>query len=303
MPHVKPPPPSPSPPQPAASVTTQTAANSWRPYGEAAARARHFRHFHQAKWAQKKAKFSDAHPAMIAAFTCDSLLFIHVLKSGGTSMASALQQQCMSPPVCIARTEWDCPSSKYYRPLSLLQRFLVNRTVFATVRDPVQRFRSAFDELTKRSNWSWPAKKTVPGQGHGNRYWDGDFESFLHSVETRSFWNAHLWPQAVLLRSPGGEAALPLDLIFGTERIDLLIMEWIPRRLHANIPNHSIRLRGPQPGGGGPGDRSDTEVAMTPEQEVRICRLYALDYVALGLWPPSAACDAVVKKEWWSSRK
>ena len=120
-----------------------------------------------------------------------------------------------------------------------------------------------------------------------------------------SFWNVHLWPQTLLLTDAHGQNSLPLNFIFLTDEIDMIATEWSTRDSGAT-PESALRVnpshRARHSNMSGVRfekqlvDASNDEVNITTAQEAWICRLYWLDYLGLGLWPPSAACHAAVHK-------
>jgi len=242
-----------------------------------------------------------------AATSClpTGLTAIHVYKTGGSTLLKELYNLCPNNMTRCFASRYRCeggvvstrttaftnhepPSVRaaHRRPTSL---------IVASVRDPTDRLVSAFLELKRRATWDWSkharAKPGPGGDTEGRRYWAGDFESFLVSIEKRGFWNAHFAPQADLLLTPNGAHALPVDYLAWTSDISDVVSRVIPSRLGLDQTDaRRIPIWRSSNRSSTSHDRLNWPT-VSSAQQLRICVLYRIDYGAFAIPSPSPACQ------------
>lgn len=151
--------------------------------------------------------------------------------------------------------------------------------VVAAVRDPVDRFISAMDELNRRHRW--PKHRSL--------------SELILSVERRGFWDVHLVPQRSFLLQRdrfGIDSPIPLDYLvrseFACEAREVLLARLgasrLSRRPLPSRAQQAVMAHTSNP------DEAETWPSL---QEVRrLCALYRLDYVSLHL-PLPRVCMGV----------
>ncbi|KAL1510915.1 hypothetical protein AB1Y20_005744 [Prymnesium parvum] len=243
------------------------------------------------------------------------LAYLHVYKAMGTTVEIFLRQICSpereSAVTCADAAgfsaesrvcSWGCTSNRTCRARP-------PPFAFTFVRDPVRRFVSAYQELSRRHGIRYIGghKRIVdyPRAFHGN------LSRFFHSlIDAGHFWNAHFMPQWLFLTTNQGKAKLSLDYIghvnASTQVLSTLEAGLHPRNCSARCrscvrDNSSLRrpfrcgipqLRGPEYRHDIHLSRGPTDgLALTTEQTRTICSIYLSDYLAFGLPAPHTCTD------------
>lgn len=251
--------------------------------------------------------------------------FVHVFKSGGSSVHAMLADRCRAGNGtlhCFA-DHYECGHAHkstprrylfgqpYYRsekPMRLRagggmwgepsvvvrSRKRKGALLFSVVRDPIDRAVSAYLELRRRG---------ASGKPHPLGF-EGSFDEFIRSIQRGGFWNGHLKPQADFLVGEDGAAPLPLDYLFVMPQLDAA-QAWLQATLmqlhndaRGGLENRTrplaerllppYHLRSPHERQHSALNLSFARPRPTAAQQRAICNLFADDYYALSQPLPPA---------------